>query len=150
MRALACSFAMALLVGATAAGAQARFDPAEGFRPEISDETVAGLSSMVMNSFAALRCGDQPCQPVTEAERNAGLVSTDDAREVIRRGMLSQVAECAGVDWQRQSFLPMMAEWRQRRKATTRQLAFVGALHGVSMGMVLRQLGGECPKNRDS
>ena len=139
--ALLAAASLAPHVSAQPASAPPRFDP------PISNELVAGLSGAVLDGMPNLRCGAGPCAAATAAERAGSLLTTAEAREIIRKGMLSQIGACAGVDWERAGFAPMMADYRHRQKKSDRQLAFIGALHGAGMGLVLNSLGGVCPKN---
>lgn len=141
---------VALLAAASltsAANAQSRFDPNQGFNPPISDEMVAGLSNAVLDGMSEMQCGEAACAPATAADRAWGLLPREEARELIRKGMVSQIGACAGVDWNRAAFAPMMADYRHRQKKSQRQLAYIAALHGAGMGVVLNALGGSCPKN---
>jgi hypothetical protein len=132
---------------ATVAQAQTGSDAKRGFDPPISDEMVQGLSDAVLDGMPAMRCGEGPCAPATASDRAWGLLPRDDARELIRKGMVSQIGACAGVDWNRVAFAPMMADYRHRQKKSQRQLAYIAALHGAGMSVVLQSLGGSCPKN---
>ena len=139
--------ALIILTGAGLASS-ALAEPLSGagsFNPPISDEMVAGLSNAVLDGMPNMRCGEQACTPATPAERAWGLLPREEARELIRKGMVSQIGACAGVDWQRVAFRPMMADYRHRQKKSPRQLAYIAALHGAGMGVVLSTLGGACP-----
>jgi hypothetical protein len=122
-------------------------DPAVGFNPTFSDALVAERSQLVLDLMPRLQCGETPCAAATEEERRSGMIPMEDARAVFRQGLLSQLRECAGRDWEREGFLPLMYNWRHVRKAPVRQLAFVGALHGSGMSAALQSMGGSCPKN---
>jgi hypothetical protein len=61
---------------------------------------------------------------------------------VIRRGALSAQMEHCGLDWEHDSYLPMMQRlraggWRGKK------MAYVGLLHGVSQGTTERELGSD-------
>lgn len=59
---------------------------------------------------------------------------------IIRRGDLSAQMEHCGLDWQAESYMPMMKRlraggWRGKK------MAYVGRLHGMSQGLTERELG---------
>lgn len=143
MRGAATLIAVAAALLPVLGQAQA-FDPRKGFNPPISDELVDNLSGQVLNNMAKVRCGERPCAPATEAEKSRGLISRRDAREVIRKGMVSAVGDCVGLDWRQVGFTPMMAEWNKRRNVTERQLAFVGELHRATMLVSKAAAGANC------
>jgi hypothetical protein len=137
------AFALASL--ASPAAAQSA-DPQGRFDPPIPDEVVSGMSNAVLANMQRLQCGSDRCAPATRAEQAQGLLPKSEVREIIRKGMVSQIGACAGMDWERIGFRPMMADYRERRKASPRQLAYIAALHGTSMGATLSSLGGSCPE----
>ena len=146
MRRGTLALAAATALGGCQAESQAP-DPAVDFNPTISDAVIAETTDYVLDLMPQLMCGETLCSPATEEERRTGMIPREDARAVFRQGMLSQLRECAGRDWEREGFFPLMDDWRRVRKAPVRQLAFVGALHGTGMAAALQSMGGSCPKS---
>jgi len=63
---------------------------------------------------------------------------------VVIRGNIAGMAAHCGLDWQKQFYLPMMGFLRGREKTyTDYQWAYVGLLHGVSMGGAQQSLKGK-------
>lgn len=111
---------------------------AQGSRPiSLDDDFVRRMLDEALDRLGRLRCEDlQPCAPATAAERRNPPITIGEARAIMNRGILSGAALRCGLDWQRRNFMPMMAYWRYDMKKTERQMALVGALHGMMQGFV--------------
>ena len=124
---------LALLLVLLAANAHA-----QGSGPiSLDDDFVRRMLDEALDRFGRLRCENlEPCAPATAAERKNPPLSIAEARAIMNRGILSGAALRCGLDWQRRNFMPMMAYWRYDMKKTERQMALVGALHGIMQGFV--------------
>lgn len=73
----------------------------------------------------------------------------DDAhrKRVIDRGMISVYSEWCGMDYKEQSYLPFMTHERAKKKWSDKQIAYIGVLHGVTMGLFKEKVSalGTCP-----
>lgn len=101
---------------------------------------------LILERMDLLICGDEPCQAASDAEKAAPPVTDDEAAAIARTALISAMAEHCGLDWEGQSFLPMMAGWRSVPGIDNRKLALVGATHGVVQGQALTAVrqGGAC------
>jgi hypothetical protein len=108
--------------------------PALAQSPAARVEPHRQLLSLALDSYAKARCGNQPCAPVTAAERAKPPITDDQARAIVTAATISVLAEHCQLDWERRNFIPLMRHHRETLKMTERQLALVGLLHGVTMG----------------
>ena len=72
--------------------------------------------------------------PSSEKERTTLPITTDNAGAVIKMDELSSIADWCGLDWE-SNYLKVMSGARSYQ-LTEKQVAFVGLLHGVAMGVV--------------
>ncbi len=80
-------------------------------------------------------------KPTSEKERNAVLITSDNASEVIKIGELSSLADWCGLEWQ--SNYSNTTNGARSYGLSGKQVAFVGLLHGVAMGTVDQAVKGE-------
>jgi hypothetical protein len=126
--------------------------PAAAQPAPFTEESVRSVVNNVMNDFDKLRCGTRGfCAPVTAAERTNPPVSVEVAGTVLARGMISGLGKFCKLDWMSRNHRPMMTSFR-RQGMNERQMALIGALHGVGMGWAEgRTLGSSCAdQNRDN
>ncbi len=73
-----------------------------------------------------------------------------DGRRVIETGIVSAFAEWCKVEWTRRNYLPFMRAERAKKLWSDRQLAYIGVLHGITVGFYAKQFaqGGSCPEER--
>ncbi|KQT47872.1 hypothetical protein ASG52_11460 [Methylobacterium sp. Leaf456] len=117
----------AALLGLTAA-ASAQTPPGG-----MNDEQVSGFIRLGLENMGQLKCeGGRSCAPATPAELAKPPITIEEARAVIRRGVVSGFAARCGMDWQNRNYLPMLAYWRKTRRKSDRVVALVGFLHGVA------------------
>ena len=62
------------------------------------------------------------------------LVTVEEARVAIRRGVISGFAEWCGLHWGKKSFEPFMRKMRENKNFSKKKIAYFGALHGYGMG----------------
>ena len=118
------------ILGVAAASAQS--PSREG---PLDDESVKNLVHLALANIAHALCeSDRFCAPATAAELAIPPITLDEARAVIRRGVVSGAAQACGIDWRRLSFLPMMSHWRHSKRKTERQMALIGLVHGIAQG----------------
>jgi hypothetical protein len=87
----------------------------------------------------------------SKKEMKVALLPYDKEQEVVDRGILAITAEWCGIEWQSASFKPYMNDQRASGQWNDKQLAYMGVMHGFTMGMVGRQLNkaGDCtPKHK--
>lgn len=85
-------------------------------------------------------------QPDSEAERTTLPITNNDAHKVIQAGEISSIAAWCGLDWQK-NYLRVTKSARSSG-LSGKQVAFVGLLHGVTMGIVESALNGKkCTQN---
>ncbi len=84
--------------------------------------------------------------PESEAERAKKLVPFKDAEAVVDAGIVSAYAEWCGEDWE-PNFSHMMAYQRSREIWSDKALAYIGLMHGVTVGFMKRDFekSGDCP-----
>ncbi|MFC4174684.1 hypothetical protein ACFOYU_21965 [Microvirga sp. GCM10011540] len=135
---LSMCLALAVLLGfgSSSSGLQAR--TASRFP---SDERVQELLELALRFISRARCeNDQPCKPATEQEMRTPPVAMSHAREAVRTGFLSAVAEKCGLDYGEKFFLPMMSHFRRSVGLNERQLAILGLMHGIELGSSSKSL----------
>jgi hypothetical protein len=84
-------------------------------------------------------------------EKKQPLLPFDKEQEVFDRGVLAVTAEWCGIEWQKASFEPFMDSERKSGQWNDKQLAYMGVMHGFTMGMVGHELSkaGDCqPKHK--
>jgi hypothetical protein len=86
--------------------------------------------------------------PITAEERAKGVIPPDAMKRAIDHGSFTAYDEwCGNTDWEEKTYLPFMKQERDNGKWTDRQLAYIGMMHGISMGFVgkeLRKISGGC------
>ncbi|MBI1327875.1 MAG: hypothetical protein GC136_09570 [Alphaproteobacteria bacterium] len=96
-------------------------------------EVVTKYIEMLRPNISKLRLPDGSfVSPETPQELAQPILPLEDARRTVSRGILSGMAMHCGLDWQNASFTPFMAQERARSKWSEKQLAFMGALHGIA------------------
>ena len=110
------------------------------------------IIELAMNNFwgrAKLRNGTV-VQPDSELERITLPITHKDAQKVIRAGEISSIADWCGLDWQKNYYRVIKSA--RKSGLSDKQVAFVGLLHGVTMGIVDSALKGkECsPKIKEN
>lgn len=74
--------------------------------------------------------------PETLEEKKYPIIPFEDAKRVVEVGQTSGIAAWCGVEWEKPSFIKLMEKERQKSTWSDKQLAYIGLVHGVSMGMV--------------
>ena len=108
----------------------------------VGDEVARQMLMVALARIDQALCRREPCAPATAAEKANPPISIPEARFVIIRGFMGAFAQQCGLNWRDQSFLPMMQYWHQTMKKNERQMALIGLLHGIAMGVVERRI--EC------
>jgi hypothetical protein len=89
----------------------------------------------------------------SKKEMKIPLLPFEKEQEVVDRGVFAVTAEWCGFDWQKSSFEPFMRSERSSGKWNDKQLAYMGVMHGFTMGMVdtkLRESGKCTKKHKDA
>ncbi len=89
-------------------------------------------------------------QPSSEKERKTVPIAKENAAQVIYIGEISSLADWCGLDWQQNFFRVTKAA--RNNGLSGKQVAFIGLLHGVAMGVVDSAVKGkECtPEIKDN
>jgi hypothetical protein len=130
--------ALALACAATSAAAQDDGD----FMREIGVEA----RDLGLERMTDLLCGDVACEPATAAERASPPVSDDEAASIAAVAVISAAAEYCGLDWENESYRPLMVRFRNAPGSTMRKMALIGWTHGFVQGQAMDAFGvqGEC------
>ena len=94
------------------------------------------LLRTALDNLPKALCGDGPCAPATPEELRTPPLTDPQVQTVISASIVSAMAEHCGLDWSKRNFAPMMQYHREQLKLSDRQVALVGLLHGVGMGVV--------------
>jgi len=100
------------------------------------------LLEIALNNIQKTLCKppDQPCAPATAKERATPPISDQQAQTIVASGIISALGKHCGLDWQRFNFQPLMSYHREKLQMTSRQIALVGLLHGITMGAVRKDV----------
>lgn len=110
---------------------------AEGRKASSSDSLPKILLALALDNYPNARCGNnQPCAPATAEERERPPLTDEQAHTIVTAASTSAIARHCGLDWQRRNFEPLMRFHRETLKLSERQMALVGLLHGISMGVM--------------
>lgn len=91
---------------------------------------------LAMNNYwgqARLKDGSY-VQPSSEKERETVPITKEEAADVIYAGEISSLADWCGLNWQKNYY--WVTESARSNGLNGKQVAFVGLLHGVAMGVV--------------
>ena len=93
--------------------------------------------------------------PISADEKVNGIIPLEKTKQVIDFGVFTAYAEeCGYSDWEEKIFIPFMNRERESKKWNDRQLAYIGMIHGISMGYMEKQLkkvpGGCIQKDQDN
>jgi hypothetical protein len=100
------------------------------------DTSVADMLRRVLDDIQNARCGDDPCSPATAEEKANPPVNIEDARQAMKVGLLSGVADFCGLDWKNRIFLPYIAHKRASQNMSVRQLAILATLYSTMQGFM--------------
>jgi hypothetical protein len=98
------------------------------------DHQVQDMLQRVLGEIHKTKCGVDPCTPATEEEKAKPPLTIDGARQAMKVGLMSGVAEFCGLDWKNRIFLPYMNHQARAQMMTTRQLAIISMLFGTMQG----------------
>lgn len=103
----------------------------------LPDETVEHYSRLARDNLTMARLADGTNVPEETAdERAVAIVPTALARQTVERGFLTAAMQVCGMDWQDESYLPYMKTLRTAGRYSSKQLAYIGFLHGIVQGHV--------------
>ena len=83
--------------------------------------------------------------PETPEELARPIVPGQLVEQTVRRGFLTAEMEACAMDWENRSFVPYMQTLRASRRYGSRQMAYLGLLHGFSQGAASEALEGRPP-----
>jgi hypothetical protein len=99
------------------------------------DGAIKKMLAVVLDKLPEAMCSPKKhCAPATAKEKAKPPVSIEQARGVVKTGILSGSAEHCGLDWQRRVFMPALHHFRKTEKMNDRQIAIVSVLHGIIQG----------------
>jgi hypothetical protein len=99
------------------------------------DAVIKKMLAVVLNKLPEAMCGPKKhCAPATAEEKAKPPVSVEQARGVVKTGILSGSAEHCGLDWKRRVFMPALGYYRKTEKMNDRQIAILSVLHGIIQG----------------
>jgi hypothetical protein len=98
------------------------------------DQSVASMLQRVLGEIHKSRCGPEQCAPATDEEKAKPPISIEGARQAMKVGLMSGVAEFCGIDWRKRIFFPYMIHQSRVQKLNERQLAMVSILLGTMQG----------------
>src|SRR5882672_6903363 len=102
-----------------------------------SDEQVHRVLMLALDNITRARCDNvKPCAAATAEEKTNPPVSISEARSIMHRGIISARAEHCGLDWQTRNYAPMLSYWRHGIRKSERQMALIGLIHGIVLGML--------------
>jgi hypothetical protein len=101
----------------------------------MQDDVVAKMLSVVLDKLPEAMCSPtKHCAPATAEEKAKPPVSMEQARSVVKAGILSGSAEHCGLDWKRRVFMPALSYYRNKEKMNDRQIAILSILHSIIQG----------------
>lgn len=86
----------------------------------------------------------------TPEELKTPVIPYEDAKRVMNRGIVTAIAQYCGFDWQQLSYNPFMVHEIESHKWSDKQIAYIGALHGATQGMMHRAFITKGPCNEKS
>jgi hypothetical protein len=106
----------------------------------VSDKMVVMVSQVArQNITKAQMKNGQNVPPETQAEKAKPILPSVDAKRVVEHAALSVIRETCKQAWKEDFFVFMDAE-RAKKIWSDKQIAYIGFLHGVSMGVYGRYL----------
>jgi hypothetical protein len=104
-------------------------------------EVVDGLTAAARSNLTMARLQDgSPVPPETPEERAQPIVPRALEEQTIDRALLSMITDVCGLDSDALSYLPYMRKIRESARYSDRQIAYIGLLHGLSMGSFLKAM----------
>ncbi len=135
-------------VSAVAPGAKPAAQTAKAAKPT-EDEMVLKIAEFARTRITMAKLPDGSfVPPETAAEKAKPILPLPVLKQVVNTGIYSEMRNACGLDW-KTGFLGMMDKERSKKTWSQKQLAYMGLLHGVSMGMsseALKQRGGCTPQ----
>lgn len=110
--------------------------------PAFAQDEAGPLPELVDQLTAAARCNltkarlrdGSPVPAETPEERAQALVPCSLEVQTIERGLLSAAMATCGLDSDAFSYLPYMRAIRASARYSDKQIAYIGLLHGVTLG----------------
>ncbi len=114
---------------------------------EMPKETYQQIGKLARDNLGKAQLPDGSFITETEESKKDPLLKDADRKRVIDRGFISTFADWCGLDWKNRSFFPFMEYERLKGKWSDKDMAYMGMLHGVSMGVLQTELKkkGDCP-----
>ncbi len=99
------------------------------------DDVIKKMLAVVLDKLPEAMCSSKTrCAPASAKEKAKPPLSIEQARGVVKTGILSGSAEHCGLDWKHRVFLPALHYYRKTEKMNDRQIAIVSVLHGIIQG----------------
>jgi len=107
---------------------------------DVPRDIAGAITMMARDNLHRARLPDGTNVPrETADERAISLVSIEDAARVVSTGSAAAAASWCGLDWENGVFHPLMQTERGRGVWSPKQLAYIGLLHGITMGVMENQ-----------
>lgn len=111
------------------------------FSELLTDDTVKMAIKGMLVALPSAQCAPgQPCAPASAEEMANPPVSLEQAREAIRAGFISGLAEWCGLDWRGQVFQPLIGSYRQVDRLEPRIVTMLTLLHGYGQGQMVESM----------
>ncbi len=99
------------------------------------DELVVALMNVARRNLSSARLLDgSNVPPETEDELKTPLIPYEFAERIVNAGSRAAFAAWCAEEWERSSYFAFMKNERRKEIWSDKQLAYVGLLHGVTMG----------------
>ena len=106
-----------------------------------SNDLVVSVMKMARENITNAKLSDGSfVPPETLEEKQKPIISFEDAKRVVRIGQQSGIAAWCSVEWEESSFRAFMQSERKKSIWTDKQLAYIGLVHGITMGLVERTM----------
>jgi hypothetical protein len=104
-------------------------------------DTIAFLAEVARTNITRAVVEDgSPVPAETPEELARPIVAEALVGQTVRRGFLTAEMEACAMDWQNRSFLPYMRRLRASRRYSSKQMAYLGLLHGLGQGRAQQAL----------
>ncbi|MDA0782510.1 MAG: hypothetical protein O2970_10355 [Proteobacteria bacterium] len=117
------------------------------------DKLISDLMQVAREQITSAKLLDGSFVPAeTEEEKKTPIIKIEDARRIVGVGQQSAIAAWCNVEWYKSSFTNLMQHERSKEIWSDKQLAYIGLLHGITMGMTEKSVKqrGECPSKQAS
>ena len=119
-----------------------------GFVQSVPRDVVVVIMDLARDNLSKARLADgSNVPPETPVEKAVPLIPVEDGARVVDAAIGSAYGKWCGVDWQETMYRPFMSAERARGAWSPKQMAYIGLLHGITMGSLAStyESQGACP-----